>query len=120
LGASVTGALVPGSVVEVWINSEPRLVAAAEVPEDGGTAIVSPTGTPLDGGEPIEDGAHTLELRMFTADGFEIVARGITVGQVTPTRVPAGEGPVPSGAVLLALLAAAGALVAGRRLVTAG
>jgi hypothetical protein len=68
----------------------------------------------------IEDGAHTLELRMYTEDGFEIVATGITIGQVVPTRIPAGEGPVPSGAVLLALLAAAGVVVAGRRLVTAG
>ena len=118
--ASVTGPLLPGSVIEVWINSTPRLVAAAEVPEDGDTAILIPTGTPLDGGEPIEDGEHTLELRMFTADGFEVVATGITIGQVTPTRIPAGEGPVPFGAVLLALLGAAGVVVAGRRLVTAG
>jgi hypothetical protein len=121
LGASVTGALVPGSVVEVWINSQPRLVAAARVPEDGGTvAFAIPTGAPLDGGGAIEDGAHTLELRMYTEDGFEVVATGITIGQVVPTRIPAGEGPVPSGAVLLALFAAAGAVVAGRRLVTAG
>jgi hypothetical protein len=121
LGASVTGALVPGSVVEVWINSQPRLVAAARVPEDGGTvAFAIPTGAPLDGGGAIEDGAHTLELRMYTEDGFEVVATGITIGQVVPTRIPAGEGPVPSGAVLLALLAAAGVVVAGRRLVTAG
>jgi hypothetical protein len=121
LGASVTGALVPGSVVEVWINSQPRLVAAARVPEDGGTvAFAIPTGAPLDGGGAIEDGAHTLELRMYTEDGFEVVATGITIGQVVPTRIPAGEGPVPSGAVLFALFAAAGAAVAGRRLVTAG
>jgi hypothetical protein len=121
LGASVTGALVPGSVVEVWINSQPRLVAAARVPEDGGTvAFAIPTGAPLDGGGAIEDGAHTLELRMYTEDGFEVVATGITIGQVVPTRIPAGEGPVPSGAVLFALLGAAGVVVAGRRLVTAG
>lgn len=113
--------LVPGSVVEVWINSQPRLVAAARVPEDGGTVTFAvPTGAPLDGGGPIEDGKHTLVLRMYTTDGFEVVATGITIGQVVPTRIPAGEGPVPSGAVVLALLAAAGAVVAGRRLVTAG
>ena len=121
LEASVTGALVPGSVIEVWINSQPRLVAAARVPEDGGTVTFAiPTGAPLDGGEPIEDGAHTLELRMYTTDGFEIVATGITVGQVTPTGVPAGEGGVPFGAAVLALFAAAGgAVLVGRRLVTA-
>lgn len=120
--ASVTGPLVPGSVVEVWINSEPRLVAAAEVPEDGDSVTVAiPTGTPLDGGDPIEDGEHTLELRMFTEDGYEIVATGITVGQVAPTRVPAGEGPAPLGGVLPLL---AGALlvaaVAGRRVLVRG
>ena len=42
------------------------------------------------------------------------------VGGPVPASVPAGEGSVPFGAVLLALLAAAGALFAGRRLVTAG
>lgn len=119
---SVTGPLAPGSVVEAWINSQPRLVAAAEVPAEGDTTtIVIPTGTPLDGGEAIEDGAHTLELRMFTTDGFEIVATGITVGSPVPSGVPAGQGGVPLGADLLVLLGAAGAaLVAVRRLVSAG
>ena len=42
------------------------------------------------------------------------------VGGPVPASVPAGEGSVPFGAVLFALFAAAGAVVAGRRLVTAG
>lgn len=45
---------------------------------------------------------------------------GVTVDGLVPSSVPAGEGGVPFGAVLFALLAAAGALLAGRRLVTAG
>jgi len=121
LGASVTGALAPGSVVEVWINSQPRLVAAARVPEDGDTVTVAiPTGAPLDGGEAIEDGAHTLELRMYTEDGFEIVATGITVARVMPTGVPAGEGPAPFERPLLLAAGLLAAVVVGRRMVVAG
>ena len=109
---SVTGALVPDSVIEVWINSEPRLVAAARVPTGGGPVTIGiPTGAPLDGGDPIADGAHTLQLRMSTVDGYEVIATGITIGRVMPTGVPAGEGPAPSqapsllfGAGLLLLL----------------
>lgn len=122
LGASVTGALAPGSVVEVWINTQPRLVAAVRVPDDGGTvAVAIPTGAPLDGGEAIDDGAHTLELRMYTEDGFEIVATGITIGQVVPTRIPAGEGPGPFDRVLPLLGAGlVVAMVAGRRMIATG
>ena len=54
----------------------------------------------------------------------DLVAWGVTdvviaAGPV-PASVPAGEGSVPSGAGLFLLLGAAGVLVAGRRLVTAG
>lgn len=120
---SVTGALVPGSVIEVWVRSDPRLVAAAAVPDDheDGDAVtfVVPTGTPLDGGDPIEDGEHTLELRMYTADGFEVIATGMTVGGVVPTGVPAGEGPAPLGGALALLLGAValGLVVVRRRAV---
>jgi hypothetical protein len=119
IGVSMTGwRFAPGSVIEVWFRSQPRLVAAARVPEYGGTVTFAiPTGAPLDGGEAIEDGAHTLELRMYTEDGFEIVATGVTIAQIVPTRIPAGEGPVPFGHSLPLL--AAGllvAVIAGRRM----
>ena len=75
---SVAGPLTPGAVIEAWVRSEPRLVAAAAVPEDyeEGDAVTFtvPLATPLDGGEAVEDGDHTLELRMYTEDGFEVVA----------------------------------------------
>ena len=58
----------------------------------------------------------TVELVDWTAP----MSIGVAGGPV-PASVPAGEGPVPSGAVVLALLAAAsGAVLVGRRLVTAG
>ena len=59
--------------------------------------------------------ALTVELVEWT----QPMTLGVVGGPV-PASVPAGEGSVPFGAVLLALFAAAGALFAGRRLVTAG
>jgi hypothetical protein len=56
----------------------------------------------------------TVELVAWT----QPLSLGVVGGPV-PASVPAGEGSVPSGAVLLALLGAAGAVVASRRLVTA-
>ncbi len=117
---SVSGPLAPGAVIEVWMRSEPRLVAAAAVPadyEDGDAVTFAvPLATPLDGGAAVEDGEHTLELRMYTADGFEVIATGLTVGSIAPTSIPAGEGPaVPSGLIGFVLLGAAVAMVAARR-----
>jgi hypothetical protein len=125
LEVSIVSGLVPGAVVEVWVNSSPRLVAAARVPDDhaeGDTLrIAVPLGAPLDGGAPIEGGAHTLQIRMFTDAGFEVLATGITVGGVVPTRVPAGEGPVRPAGLLFVLLGAAGFIgLAVRRTVVSG
>ena len=125
LEVSVVSGLVPGAVVEVWVNSSPRLVAAARVPGDhaegDALTLTVPLGAPLDGGEPIEAGAHTLQIRMFTDAGFEVLATGITVGGVVPAGVPAGEGPVRLDGVLFALLGAAGLVgLAVRRTVVSG
>jgi hypothetical protein len=122
---TISGRLVPGAVVEVWVNSDPRLVAAARVPtdyEDGDSlTFLVPTGAPLDGGEAVEEGEHTLQLLMYMADGFEVLSTGLTVGGVVPTGIPAGEGPVRLDGVLLALLGAAGlAGFAVRRAVVSG
>ena len=122
---TISGGLVPGAVVEVWVNSDPRLVAAARVPadyEDGDSlTFVVPTGAPLDGGAAVEEGEHTLQLLMYTADGFEVLSTGLTVGGVVPTRIPAGDGPVRLDGVLFALLGAAGlAGFAVRRAVVSG
>jgi hypothetical protein len=57
----------------------------------------------------------TVELVEWT----QPIVLGVVGGPV-PASVPAGEGSVPFGAVLFVLLGAAGVLVAGRRLVTAG
>jgi hypothetical protein len=125
LEVSIVGGLAPGAVVEVWVNSTPRLVAAALVPdtyEEGDSlAFTVPLGAPLDGGEPVEDGAHTLQVRMYSDAGFEVLSTGITVGGVVPTRIPAGSGPVRLDGVLFALLGAAGLVgFAVRRTVVSG
>jgi hypothetical protein len=112
--------LATGGVIEAWMFSTPRLVAAWRVEDLPCQTFTIPVVAPLDGGGPVVAGAHTLQLALPTASGMQAINVGVTVGGLVPSSVPAGEGPVPFGAVLLALLAAAGVLVAGRRLVTAG
>lgn len=116
----VCTALESGIVIEVWMFSAPRLVAAHLT--DGGACqrFSIPVVAPLDGGGPVGAGAHTLQLAIPTASGMQAVNVGVTVGSPVPARVPAGEGGVPSGAALFLLLGAAGALLVGRRLVTTG
>lgn len=104
--------LAAGSVVEAWTYSTARLTAAVrvevDVEEDTCPLLRIPTGTPLDGGGAIEAGVHTLQLRMFSDDGFEVLAIPITVGGPVPSGVPSGDGPaVPSG-LLAAVLGLAG------------
>ena len=118
--------LAAGSVVEAWIYSEPRLAAAVRVEVDAeeGTCpfLRIPTGTPLGGGDAIEAGVHTLQLRMYTEDGFEVLAFPITVGAPVPTSVPSGEGPAVPGGLLagVAGLALAAGLAGLRRRSHAG
>jgi hypothetical protein len=119
LQCSLCGDFVPGSVVEAWVNSDPRLAAAVAIPADavdGDCHVLDvPTGAPLDGGGPIEAGAHTLQLRMDTKDGFAVLSTGITIGALTPTGVPAGDGPMPLSGVLGGLLVLLGAAALGLR-----
>jgi hypothetical protein len=63
-----------------------------------------PTGTPLDGGDRLGDGAHALQLRMEAMSGFEVLATGMTVGGPVPTSVPTGDGPMALGRPLLFVL----------------
>ena len=85
----------PGSVVEVWLFSEPQLLALARVAADG-----TLTGeVPLDGwssGGPIPPGRHTLQVSGVGADG-QVLALSVgveIVTELTPvtTRVAAGTG----------------------------
>jgi hypothetical protein len=121
---TLCGGFVPGSVVEVWVNSDPRLTAAVRIPDDASSGdchqLAIPTGAPLDGGDPIEAGAHTLQLQMYTDSGFAVLSTGITIGSVSPASVPAGDGSVPIrgplGGMLVLLIGAAGlGLAAARR-----
>ena len=110
-----------GQVIEVWLFSTPRLVAAHRIDDTECHLFAIPLSAPLDGGGPVSAGAHTLQLAIPTSSGMQAVNVGVTVGGLVPSSVPAGEGSVPFGAVLLALLAAAGgAVLVGRRLVTVG
>jgi len=117
----VCTALAAGSTVEVWMFSEPRLVAAHRGDDQDCQLFTIPLGAPLDGGGPVTVGAHTLQLALPTASGMQAVNVGVTVGGLVPSRVPAGEGPaVPAGLLALGLLAAAGAVVATRRQAVTG
>jgi hypothetical protein len=113
--------LATGNVVEVWMFSTPRLVAAHRVTDGECQQFTIPVVAPLDGGGPVSAGAHTLQLALPTAQGMQAVNVGVTVGGPVPASVPAGEGPtVPAGLLALTLLAAAGVVVAARRQVVAG
>jgi len=114
-------ALAAGQVIEVWMFSTPRLVAAHLTEDLPCQRFTVPVVAPLDGGGPVSAGAHTLQLALPTAQGMQAVNVGVTVGGPVPGSVPAGEGPaVPAGLLLLGLLAAAGGLLAARRSVVTG
>jgi hypothetical protein len=109
------------NVIEAWMFSTPRLVAAHRIGAEPCQTFAIPVGAPLDGGGPVAAGAHTLQLALPTASGIQAVNVGVTVGGLVPASVPAGEGPaVPAGLLVLGLLAAAGAVVAARRQVVIG
>ncbi len=115
-------AFAAGSTIEAWMYSSPQLTAAVQVPDDhqDGDCILLriPVGAPLTG-EPVAAGAHTLQLRMSTQDGLEVLATGVTVGTAVPSSVPAGEGPVGRGLLgMFGLLAVAAAAAVRRQVVT--
>jgi hypothetical protein len=97
--------LAAGQVVEVWLFSEPRLLAAWRLEDLPCQRFTIPLGAPLDGGGPVPAGAHTLQLALPTASGLQAVNIGVTVGSVLPVRIPAGGGPVDGATGVLPLLA---------------
>jgi hypothetical protein len=100
--------LVPGSVVEVWFFSEPRLVAAHAVDGVACQRFTIPVAAPLDGGGAVVAGAHTLQIALPTESGMQAVNVGVTVGGPVPSAIPAGEGAIPlSRNILLAVVALA-------------
>jgi hypothetical protein len=113
--------LAAGQVIEVWMFSTPRLVAAHLTADLPCQRFAVPVVAPLDGGGPVSAGAHTLQLALPTSQGMQAINVGVTVGGPVPGSVPAGEGPtVPVGLVALGLLAAAVGLLVARRPVVAG
>jgi hypothetical protein len=111
-----------GQVIEVWLFSTPRLVAAYRIDDTECHLLAIPLSAPLDGQGPVSAGAHTLQLAIPTSSGMQAVNVGVTVGTPMPASVPAGEGsvPMPLALLLAALVTAGGAVLVGRRLVTAG
>ena len=101
-----------GAVVEVWLFSTPRLVAAARADEAGQVDVTVPLSAPLDGGGPVEPGTHTMQLLIPTSSGLIGVNVGVTVGGPVPTSVPSGAAPSLPLAPSTALLAAGTLLVA--------
>ena len=100
---------VSGEVIEVWMFSTPRLVAAHLVDDAECQVFAIPMSVPLDGGGPMPTGAHTLQLAIPTASGMQAINVGVTVGGPVPTSVPAGDGGLPRGGGLLAMSLALGA-----------
>jgi hypothetical protein len=118
----ICATLASGGVIEAWMFSEPRLVAAWRVEDLPCQRFTIPVVAPLDGGGAVTSGAHTLQLALPTASGMQAVNVGVTVGGPVPASVPAGEGPAfPVGLALLAVgllafgLVIAGAVGLGRR-----
>ena len=109
----VCTSLPAGDVIEVWLFSTPRLVAAHRIGDLDCQLFAIPLGAPLDGAGPVPAGAHTLQLALPTAAGMQAVNVGVTVGGPVPASVPAGEGTTPVTAWLLAL--SLGALLLARR-----
>jgi hypothetical protein len=103
----VCAPLAVDDVIEAWLYSTPRLIAAHRVDGRECQVFEIPFGAPLDGLGPVTPGLHALQLRLPTATGVTLVDVGITVGPLRPTRLPAGEGPLGgllSVASLLTLL----------------
>ena len=99
--------LAEGGVIEAWMFSEPRLVAAWRVEDLPCQRFTIPVASPLDGRGPLPVGTHTLQLVLPTASGVAAVDVGVTVGgRQVPTGVRAGEG----GSTPIRVLWAQGAL----------
>jgi hypothetical protein len=111
-----------GGVIEAWMFSTPRLVAAHLTQDLPCQTFAIPVVAPLDGGGPVSVGAHTLQLALPSASGMQAVNVGVTVGSLLPTSVRAGEGPVGEVTLawgrlflLLGLLGGVGAAMTSRR-----
>jgi hypothetical protein len=122
IDCEVCTTLAQGGVIETWMFSTPRLVAAWRVDDLPCQTFTIPIGAPLDGRGPVPAGAHTLQLALPTASGMQAVNIGVTVGGPVPASVPAGEGsvPMPLALLLAALVSVGGAVLVGRRALAIG
>ena len=114
---------VPGTTVEAWLFSSPRLVGAGVVDDEGCAELRISLAEPLDGGAAIAPGDHTLQVVIPAADTGTTptaVNVGMTVTGPVPTSVPSGEGPAaPTGLLLIAAgIALTGATLLRREVLT--
>ena len=66
----IDGPFVEGTVIEVWLLSTPRLVAAGRVDSASGPTIIDlPIGAPLDGRGVLPSGPHVLRVVGTTDSG---------------------------------------------------
>lgn len=100
----VCAQLAVGSVIEVWMFSEPRLVAAHEITDAPCQRFLIPLGSALDGGGAVAPGAHTLQLALPTGAGLSAVNVGVTAAGPVPVSVPSGGGLVPTSWWLVIVL----------------
>lgn len=95
----ICASLEAGGVIEAWMFSEPRLVAAWRIEDLPCQRFTIPVVAPLDGRGPVPAGVHTLQLALPTVNGMQAVNVGVTVGTSSaapvPNRVNTGGGPVP-------------------------
>jgi hypothetical protein len=122
IDCEVCTTLATGGVIEAWMFSTPRLVAAWRVEDLPCQRFAIPVGAPLDGAGPLPAGAHTLQLALPTASGMQAINVGVTVGGPVPASVPAGEGsvPMPLALLLAVLVSVGGAVLVGRRVLAVG
>lgn len=107
-----------GLEVDLWLFSQPRFLGTHVTDGLPCQQFEIPVGSPADGLGAVPAGAHTLQLGVPTAGGVQAINVGVTLGGPVPSVVPSGEGPAPLGAGLVMLVALAGVVLTGRRLVT--
>jgi hypothetical protein len=109
--AGLDAGVADAEVIEVWVYSAPRIVAAARSDGSGATRLEIPLPVPLDGGPPIVSGPHTLQMRIPGSSGMFIVNVAIEIGVPIPSGIQAGRTGVPESHARPTVIAASVAAI---------